>query len=84
MGGFYRRHKNKKRRDNAIPTSGESGYPQEMMQIPRERTTYYQNPSQFQSVYNHGQENIHDRSPVADGGDSVLRQPAGPAQGPGQ
>ena len=55
VGSFflYKRYKNKKERQNAIPTPGEG------IQIPRERTNYYyqnqQTPPQAQQIYNYGQ-----------------------------
>ena len=65
VGSFflYRWYKNIEQKNHAIPTPGERGsYPQEISQIPRERTTYYQSqqapPSQLQPIYNHGQETI--------------------------
>ena len=58
VGSFflYRRYKNIKEQNHAVPTPGESNkYPQEIIQIPRDRTT---SPSQLQPIYNHGQETI--------------------------
>jgi hypothetical protein len=55
VGSFflYKRYKNKKEQNNAIPTPGEG------IQFPGERTAYYQNQlAPPQPIYNHGQEPI--------------------------
>ena len=61
IGSFflYRRYKNIKEQNHAVPTPGERGsYPQEILQIPSERITYYQGQQAQPTYYNHGQATI--------------------------